>query len=642
MKTLMFFAAALWMFFSAAFAQVCPRIERSGDTLKAVPADAPSYRWFKNGNPIPDQNQNFILVDESAEYAVEVFGFSQSFVFGPVSADVSGRVFDPQLQPVDNATVRFAGQTQTTDVNGRFVFQNVQVLPGRNLVKIEKPGYFSAQTAVYVPAASPARKNVVVMLWPRENNVVFEAQDGVLVHESDFSISIPPAAVVRQDGSPYEGTAALYYRRLDPDYPFFGFGMPGGDFLALDAEGREVVLTSYGVLAVEMTDGYGNALRLRDGSRARVAMRIPSGMQVRPTAALWHFDENAGLWREEEALAVKGEFLVGEVSHFSWWNMDYFGPSGTVRGRIVDCGGNPVAFAPFCINQRCWTADENGEFVVIRVPADQTNTLSTAGQTVEFSLSEGDTADVGDISGGSDLMAAGLLSWDDGSQTTATLRVFTNGGAPPFEFSLDSLNWQSDDVFSGLTQTSYSVWIRESNGCVLRIETYLRRLGAGCLLFESESVDSLPKYTSWISALQAHNAGVPVFRYAGCDNWQLAVSTFLCLRELDLSGCGLTGLPEGLGQLLGLERLNLSNNPLDTIPSAVFSLANLRVLDMRWTDVPEGARSGYEAALEGVEIYWEACDVPGGWSWAKRAGGTGEDEARGVAAHADGSVTVTG
>jgi hypothetical protein len=93
---------------------------------------------------------------------------------------------------------------------------------------------------------------------------------------------------------------------------------------------------------------------------------------------------------------------------------------------------------------------------VVRVPAGQNNILTTPGQTVLFSLNEGDTLDVGEINGGSSLIAAGLLAWDDINQVTATLTVFTNGGAPPFEYSLDSLTWQSQNVFTGLTGFAYT------------------------------------------------------------------------------------------------------------------------------------------------------------------------------------------
>jgi hypothetical protein len=54
------------------------------------------------------------------------------------------------------------------------------------------------------------------------------------------------------------------------------------------------------------------------------------------------------------------------------------------------------------------------------------------------------------------------------------------------------------------------------------------------------------------------------------------------LKKLDLSGCGLTKLPEGLGSCYQLEELNLSNNSLQ-LAAICFSLAwlvRLKVLDL--------------------------------------------------------------
>ena len=626
--------------------QPCPRIERRGDTLFAVPADAQGYRWFKNGTILSGQSQNFVVMEGGGDYSVEAFGISSHFDFAPIvveptTSKLSGRVFDPLLQPVEGASVRLGNQTRTTDAQGRYYFEDANVAPGRNVVKIEKGGYFSTQTAVYFTLG--AEKTAAVMLHPKEIPVTFHSAHGTLVHNDVFSLRIPENAIARADGTPYDGPVTMHYQHLSPDYPWFGFGMPGGDFLATMTDGETVTLTSYGVLGVELSDADGNTLNLREGSTARIAVRIPDGLQNQPTAALWHFDENEGIWREETPLTVRGKFLTGEASHFSWWNMDYWGPFvGAVWGRIVDCRGNPVAGAPFCINQRCWTTDENGFFRVVRVPAGQNNTLTTNGQTFNFTLNHGDTLDMGELFGGSVLIAAGLLAWSDSNQTAATLTVFTNGGAPPFEYSLDSLTWQNENVFTGLTGLAYTVWIREPNGCVTRIETFLQRAGAGCLLPEDAQPSSYPVYTSWFPALEAHSQGLPIYRYAGCENLELVAANFVCLRELSLSNCGLTALPEGLSNLVGLEALHLFDNPLDTVPSAVFGLPNLRILDMRWTNVPEEDRAGYEANLPGVTIYWDACDEPGAWSCAKRAGGSSYDVGNGVAAHADGSVTVTG
>jgi gliding motility-associated-like protein len=66
-----------------------------------------------------------------------------------------------------------------------------------------------------------------------------------------------------------------------------------------------------------------------------------------------------------------------------------------------------------------------------------------------------------------------------GLTTTATATdVLCNGGAtgtitvaqptignPPFEYSLDNVNWQSSNTFSGLIANVYTVYFREGNGC---------------------------------------------------------------------------------------------------------------------------------------------------------------------------------
>jgi gliding motility-associated-like protein len=38
-------------------------------------------------------------------------------------------------------------------------------------------------------------------------------------------------------------------------------------------------------------------------------------------------------------------------------------------------------------------------------------------------------------------------------------------GTPPFEYSLDNTNWQTSNIFNGLTAGTYTVYYRESNGC---------------------------------------------------------------------------------------------------------------------------------------------------------------------------------
>ncbi len=52
-----------------------------------------------------------------------------------------------------------------------------------------------------------------------------------------------------------------------------------------------------------------------------------------------------------------------------------------------------------------------------------------------------------------------------GSTGIITVTVPTIG-TPPYEYSLDNVNWQSSNIFSGLAAGTYTVYFRESNGCL--------------------------------------------------------------------------------------------------------------------------------------------------------------------------------
>lgn len=53
-----------------------------------------------------------------------------------------------------------------------------------------------------------------------------------------------------------------------------------------------------------------------------------------------------------------------------------------------------------------------------------------------------------------------------------TLIVHVEGGTPPYEYSLDQVNWQDSNIFSGLTAGNYTIYVRDKNQCVILSEKF--------------------------------------------------------------------------------------------------------------------------------------------------------------------------
>ena len=57
---------------------------------------------------------------------------------------------------------------------------------------------------------------------------------------------------------------------------------------------------------------------------------------------------------------------------------------------------------------------------------------------------------------------------------TGFIDLQAQGGTLPYAFSADSLAFQGDSLFAGLTAGAYSLWVRDDSGCVARLDTGLR------------------------------------------------------------------------------------------------------------------------------------------------------------------------
>lgn len=261
-----------------------------------------------------------------------------------VATTIAGNVMDENNVEVAGALVNVEGTTTTTDNHGNFYFNNIKVSEKRFVIKITKGGYLKGFMGVI-----PHKENVtyvkLIMLENDPVNSINSSMGGTINLANGGSIILPDNSYVyASSGNPYSGTVNVFTKYLSPGDDNFSFKTPGNDLLGKNSADQTVALISYGMLSVELKDNSGQLLQLAPNSNATLSMPIAaSQIATSPSAIpLWHFDEATALWKEEGQATKTGNFYIGTVHHFSWWNCDQGTSPAYIQGKVVDCNGAPV------------------------------------------------------------------------------------------------------------------------------------------------------------------------------------------------------------------------------------------------------------------------------------------------------------
>lgn len=291
------------------------------------------------------------------------------------SADFMGQIVDENNNAMSGVAISIGSSSATTDANGVFFINNASVYQNLAYIKAEKSGYFLGSRSV-VPTSGV--NNVKIMMLQKQNIGSFDATSGGTVSGNGITIDFQDG-VVDANGNAYTGTVNVAAKYIDPESDNFADYMPG-NLIAADANGNRY-LESYGMVAVELTDGSGNELQPAEDKEATVSFPLSSGLlaDAPSSIALWHFSENGGYWVYEGTATLDGGVYKAEVSHFSFWNCDIPTDYIVLDGQIVDDNGNGLSNATVHIVSTNWgtgsgITSSTGEFGGI-VPANDNLTL---------------------------------------------------------------------------------------------------------------------------------------------------------------------------------------------------------------------------------------------------------------------------
>jgi protocatechuate 3,4-dioxygenase beta subunit len=260
-----------------------------------------------------------------------------------ITTVVAGKVTAQDGTPLNNVEIAIGTSTTVTDADGNFIIPQATLSEKAGFIKATKAGYFGGSRTIN--ATEKVVNNVVIQLVKKVISGDFtNANGGTVVVATGGSVVFPANAVVTKSGAAYTGTVKVSAYFLDPTSDNCYKEMPG-DLRGISASNNEQILTSYGMMAVELNGSNDEPLQLTTGKNATVTFPIAAATQsdAPATIPLWFFDETKGMWVEQGTATKTGNNYVGTVSHFTWWNCDWGGGPLTYTATFVDQNGNPLS-----------------------------------------------------------------------------------------------------------------------------------------------------------------------------------------------------------------------------------------------------------------------------------------------------------
>ena len=247
--------------------------------------------------------------------------------------------------PVDAAEVKFGSSIKQTDKNGYFSFADASFSTGEAFVTVKKAGYFTG-SRTFFPRQGSNNYLKIKLIAHRLSGAIDAATGGEVELRGGMKIELPADGIATKTGAAYSGGVNVFATYLDPTANDINERMPG-DLRGVNIAGQQRTLKSLGMVAVELYSPSGQPLSVKTGSKAKLTFQIPSSLagNAPSTVPLWYFNEATGLWVEEGIATKHGDEYIGEVSHFTFWNVDI--PSEMIKLSIKISGpdNNPIAGA---------------------------------------------------------------------------------------------------------------------------------------------------------------------------------------------------------------------------------------------------------------------------------------------------------
>lgn len=517
------------------------------------------------------------------------------------TAKLVGFVNDKSGNPLAGVTVFFGEEKTQTGSDGKYQLNTLSAGSNKR-IWFQKSGYASTQKLVEIREDLPNR--IDASLFPIDKTGKMNS-DGGKIEGKDFSVEIKPGGFVYSDGSPVEEDVIAEVTAFLTNEDEFLDAFPG-EFRGTRVNGSETAIESFGFIDVVLKVESGEPVQLADGVTATIKIKAPQNAPT--TIPMWHYDEDKAKWIEEGIGKLDNGLYTAEVSHFTKWNWDRpYEETSKIVGRVVDNAGNPIEGASVVQKgitykfQNSTKTNEKGEFELLTPESNESKIeaqFDIYGSTIinyTTSSNKGNLNNIGDIKIDVSIdniippfissnvlyitigQTAKIRGKYFGEQKRAGYKLLLNGN------EVETITWQNDliefTVPNGIPEEGT---IQINRDGMLSKEVNYKEGDWTCeILGKIYDNNDLPFYESKYY-LTIFNRSLEVI--PNC------IGNLQNLQKLDLVSNNLTNLPVNIGNLQNLDELWLQENQLTSLPESIGNLKNLSSLylnENQLTTLPE-------------------------------------------------------
>ncbi len=214
---------------------------------------------------------------------------------------IQGRVVDRNGRPLGKTAISLREKVAAeSGPDGRFMVP-LPKAEARVALTFQSAGHV-ANTRVFDPLA---QNREVVVLFPIEHRMKFEASRGLDVKPGGAHLRIPAGALVGPDNRPFAGPAELHFQWFDVTDPAQRRAA-SGDYSGKLLDGRGCRLDSYGIFYLDIQGAKGEPLHLNREASIELSLEIPTKLRAAAPREVGFFelDTTDGRWVQAGAFTA--------------------------------------------------------------------------------------------------------------------------------------------------------------------------------------------------------------------------------------------------------------------------------------------------------------------------------------------------